>query len=328
MARNPIIWMDYPDIDVIRVDDTYYMISTTMHFMPGGVILRSYDLVHWEICSYVYDILEDTPGQRLDDSKGVYGKGMWAASLRFHDGRFYVCFVANDTRRTYLYQSDSITGPWTRQYIEGFYHDNSILFDDGRIYIVYGNTTISIVELNDGLTAPKPGGLDKVILEDDRGRYKLGYEGAHIYKINGYYYIFLIHWLKNESGRRVEACFRAKTLDSEWRGGDVLNADLGFMNAGVAQGGIVDTLDGGWYAMLFQALFVGGTKGAPLFDSPAGWAAPVVCVTLAEQPIYDELAPLLTHIYELKRQVERQMYALDQQRNEFTNTTDHMDEGF
>ena len=48
---NPIIPSDYPDVDVIRVEDTYYMVSTTMHFMPGAVILRSYDLGHWETIS-------------------------------------------------------------------------------------------------------------------------------------------------------------------------------------------------------------------------------------------------------------------------------------
>ena len=49
--ENPVIWSDYPDPDIIRVEDTYYMISTTMHMMPGGVVLRSYDLLHWEIRS-------------------------------------------------------------------------------------------------------------------------------------------------------------------------------------------------------------------------------------------------------------------------------------
>ena len=48
MRNNPIIWSDYPDVDVIRVEDTYYAVSTTMHFMPGAVILRSYDLVQWK----------------------------------------------------------------------------------------------------------------------------------------------------------------------------------------------------------------------------------------------------------------------------------------
>ena len=65
-GQNPLTGMDYPDPDVIRVGDTYYMISTTMHFFPGAGILRSYDLIHWEICSYLYDALEHTPGERLE----------------------------------------------------------------------------------------------------------------------------------------------------------------------------------------------------------------------------------------------------------------------
>ncbi|MBR4832419.1 MAG: family 43 glycosylhydrolase, partial [Butyrivibrio sp.] len=96
---NPIIPMDYPDPDVIRVDDTYYMISTTMYFMPGGEILRSYDLLNWEHVSYVFDKLDSTSAQRLSGKENIYGQGMWAASIRYHKGMFYVCFVANDTHK-------------------------------------------------------------------------------------------------------------------------------------------------------------------------------------------------------------------------------------
>ena len=59
---NPITKLDYPDVDVIRVENTYYMVSTTMHFMPGCEILRSYDLIHWEHATYVYDRLDGTSG--------------------------------------------------------------------------------------------------------------------------------------------------------------------------------------------------------------------------------------------------------------------------
>ena len=106
-----IIFSDYPDVDVIRVEDTYYMVSTTMHFFPGCPVLRSYNLKDWEIASYVYDILEDTPGQRLDDGHGIYGHGMWAASIRYYNGRFYICFISNDTHKTYLFTSDSVEVP-------------------------------------------------------------------------------------------------------------------------------------------------------------------------------------------------------------------------
>ncbi|HEX3023127.1 MAG TPA: glycoside hydrolase 43 family protein, partial [Lachnospiraceae bacterium] len=190
MKKNPIIAMDFPDLDVIRVDDTYYMVSTTMHFMPGGVILRSYDLLQWEVVSYLYDELDTTPAQCMQGKENIYGKGMWAASIRYHKGTFYVCFVANDTHKTYLYQSEDIRGPWRKSYIEGFYHDCSLLFDDDdRIYIVYGNREIYLTELTPDMKGPKPDGLHRIIVKDT-GNVILGYEGSHIYKINGKYYVF------------------------------------------------------------------------------------------------------------------------------------------
>ncbi len=248
---NPLTKLDYPDPDVIRVEDTYYMVSTTMHFMPGCEILRSYDLKHWEHAAYVYDYLDGTPGQRLEGDANIYGKGMWAASLRYHKGTFYVVFVANDTHSTYLYRSEDINGPWRKSTIEGFYHDCSLLFDDdGRIYLAYGNTEIHILELQEDLSGPKEGGLHRIAVVDAE-RPCLGYEGTHFYKINGKYYLFFIHSLK-ERWRRVEACFVADSITGEFTGGDVLNDDRGYCDQGVAQGGIVDTPDGRWYAVLFQ----------------------------------------------------------------------------
>ncbi len=247
---NPLTGLDYPDPDVIRVGRTYYMVSTTMHFFPGCEILRSYDLWHWEHVCYVYETLDGTPAQKLENGENIYGKGMWAASLRYHNHTFYLCFVANDTGKTYLYHTKDILGPWEKQEIEGFYHDSSLLFDDDqRVYIVYGNTQIYITELNEELTGPKAGGLHRKIIED--GPAMLGYEGSHIYKINGKYYVFLIHsgpdkWL------RSEAVFMAASLEGDFTGGEVLSDDSGFRAQGVAQGGIVDTPNGDYYAILFR----------------------------------------------------------------------------
>jgi len=250
-ASSNIIKSDYPDLDVIRVDDVYYMVSTTMHYMPGCVILRSYNLLDWEFCSYVYNELDGTAAQKLDDNKGIYGRGMWAASLRYNKGIFYVSFVCNDTQKTYLYTSSSIHGPWKKSQIPGFYHDMSVLFDDnGKVYIVSGNTDIHLTEMNSDLSDVKKGGVNKIIIQDNRDEVILGYEGSHIYKINGKYYIFFIHMLKNNM--RSEACFVADNIEGPYKGGDVLNSDLGNWNSGVAQGGIVQANDGRWYAILFQ----------------------------------------------------------------------------
>jgi len=249
-AFNPLTGLDYPDPDIIRVGGVYYMVTTTMHFMPGGEILRSYDLVNWEHAAFVYDRLDSTPAQRLECDKNIYGKGMWAASLRFHGGVFYVCFVANDTGKTYLYTSNAIAGPWKKQCIEGFYHDASLLFDEEKVYIAYGNKEIYITQLNEDLSAPLPGGLHRLAVSD-AGNPRLGYEGAHFYKIHGKYYLFLIHSLRDR-WMRTEACFVADAVDGVFAGGDVLIDDRGYCNQGVAQGGIVDTPKGDWFAVLFQ----------------------------------------------------------------------------
>ncbi|MBR6044924.1 MAG: glycoside hydrolase 43 family protein [Ruminococcus sp.] len=249
-GKNPLTGMDHPDPDVIRVGDTYYMICTTMHFFPGGEILRSRDLINWELCSYVFDRLEDTPGETLEDGD-IYGHGMWAASLRYHGGKFYVVFIAHEWDRTFLFTADSIEGPWKKSYIEGIYHDPSLLFDDdGRVYIVYGNRDIRLTELNDDLSVPKPGGLDRIIVRDAPGC-MLGYEGSHIYKLGQRYLLFLIH-SKQQEWYRTQACFMTEDLNGVWAGGDVMCDDLDGLHSGPAQGGIVDTPDGRWFSVVFQ----------------------------------------------------------------------------
>ena len=247
---NPITRTDYPDPDVIFADGAFYMISTTMHFFPGGEILKSYDLINWEHSSYVFDRLDSTDAQRLKDGKYIYGKGMWAASLRCHDGMFYVVFVCNDTHKTYLYKSEKITGPWIKSEIEGFYHDCSLLFDEGRVFLVYGNTDIYLTELDKDLKGPKEGGLHRLIVSD-KGNPNLGYEGSHLYKILGRYYLFLIHSRKDK-WKRVEACFSADSLEGEFTGGDVFDDDRNFRGSGVAQGGIVEGPEGVWHSIMFQ----------------------------------------------------------------------------
>lgn len=288
---NPITKLDYPDPDVIRVDDTYYMVSTTMYFMPGCEILRSYDLIHWEHAAYVYDKLDSTPAQRLLEKENIYGQGMWAASLRYHDGYFFVCFVCNDTHKTYVYTSRSIEGPWEKSYLNGFYHDNSILFDDDdRIYIICGNKDIYLKELylvntKSGVTLtddasqvcnrstvstpytdveedlsqtpnadnknPSESDTGSTLILSDSDNVYLGYEGAHFYKINGKYYIFLIHMPKS-TGKRTEAVFVADKPQGPYIGKDVMDDDRGYRRSGVAQGGIVQSPSGKWYSILFQ----------------------------------------------------------------------------
>ncbi|MBO4836092.1 MAG: family 43 glycosylhydrolase [Clostridia bacterium] len=242
---------DYPDPDVIRVGDTWYMISTTMYFLPGGVLLRSCDLLHWEVCGHVFDRLEDNPAWRLENGTNVYGAGMWAACLRYHAGRFYAVFCANDSGKTYLFCAPDAAGPWERIGTEGFYHDASLLFDDdGRVYIVHGNTQIRLTELKADLSGPRPDGLDRIIADSGKSSF-LGYEGSHFYKIGGFYYLFVIHSRKDR-WRRVESCLRSDSLTGEFTGRIIFDEDLGYRDAGIAQGPVFDAPDGRWWALWMQ----------------------------------------------------------------------------
>ncbi len=252
MMINPITRADYPDPDIIRVGDTFYMISTTMYFFPGGEILRSYDLVHWEIAARIFDAIDGTPAEHLTDGANAYGKGMWAASLRYHNGRFYVVFVSHGQENTHLFTAEQVDGPWEHHVIRGYFHDCSLLFDDdGRIFLTSGNMQIHLTELSEDLSGPKPGGIDTVIVKDNPEKVFLGYEGSHFYKINGRYYLTLIHWPKSVS-RRTEAVFTADRVEGPYVGRDVCWDDMGYHGQGVAQGGIVDTPDGRWYSVMFR----------------------------------------------------------------------------
>lgn len=273
---NPVIFADVPDIDIIRVDDAFYMVSTTMHLSPGCPVMRSYDLVNWEIVNYVFDTLEDMDNLALRNGENNYGKGQWATTLRYNDGVYYAGFTSFSTGRTYIYHTDDIVnGKWDRFVYDECYHDMSLLFDDdGRVYLVYGGGQIWCVELEKDLSAVKPGTKRKLI--EDAGLVKgCLAEGSHVYKMNGYYYIFIITWPPHD--RRTQLCYRSETLDGEWEMKVIIDDNIGFRNDGVAQGGIVDDKDGNWYCFVFQDH--GAVGRAPVLSTMTwedGW--PVVGV--------------------------------------------------
>ena len=269
VIKNPVIWADVPDPSVIRVGDTFYMASTSMHSMPGCPILRSKNLQQWELVNYVFDWLEDNDGHRLLDGKGIYGKGSWAPCLRHHNGLFYVCFSSNDANRFYVYRTSDIeNGPWERFVMEELLHDPSLLFDGDRVFVIYGNGGIRIRELTADATSFKPGGLDRLLFETDREGIALRCEGCHAYKLNGYYYLFFIEWPNTGNRQRRQLVYRSRKLEGPYEKRIVLDDDAGYFNNGIAQGGIVDTPDGDWYAVLFQDH---GAVGRVPWVVPVSW---------------------------------------------------------
>ncbi|MFP4171458.1 MAG: glycoside hydrolase 43 family protein [Candidatus Hydrogenedentota bacterium] len=249
-AQNPIIWADVPDPSVIRVDDAYYMTSTTMHMNPGLPIMKSTDLVNWETIGYAYETLTDNDAMNLANGENAYGEGSWASTVRYHDEMFYISTFSYTTNQTHIYKTNDIEdGVWTEFAFSPLYHDNSIFFEeDGGVYLVYGVGDIMLVELASDLRGPKPEGIEQVIIPDAGqiagSEFIVPAEGAHIHKVDGMYYVFLITWPRNRG--RTQIVYRSDSLTGPYEGRVVLD------DSGIAQGGIFDTPEGDWYAMLFQ----------------------------------------------------------------------------
>ena len=254
-VTNPLIWDDIPDVDIIRVGNEYYMVSTTMFYNPGVPIMRSTDLAHWELVGYVYDIVEESPQTDLFGENHSYSKGSWAASIRYYDGEFYVTFACLDLGKSFIYKTDDVTSKnWTEYEFNRVFHDPSLFFeDDGTPYIIHGGGNEYITELVDDCSAVKPGGIDQVLFNSGLAEGLSGAEGAHFYKINGKYYCTMISYATNTPGiNRAQLTFRSDSLLEGWEGKVVLCDNMGHYNNGTAQGGIVDTPEGDWYAMVFQ----------------------------------------------------------------------------
>jgi beta-xylosidase len=264
-AQNPVIWADIPDMSIVRVGDIYYMSSTTMHMSPGVPVMKSKDLINWTIVSYAYNILGDVDDLNLINGKNAYGRGSWASCIRYHNDTFYVSTFSSTTGKTYIYSSKDIEkGPWKEISFTPSFHDNTLFFDDdGRNYLITGNKKLTLVELNSDLSGVKTGGVNQVIIENssapsgnDSG---LG-EGSQLFKVNGKYFLFNITWPKG--GMRTVVVHRADKITGPWEGKTVLQ------DKGVAQGGLVDTPDGKWFAYLFRDF---GSVGRIPYLVPVKW---------------------------------------------------------
>lgn len=268
---NPMIFADVPDLDIIRVDDNYYMVSTTMHYAPGCGIMKSKDMVSWEIVNYAYDILDDGDRFALRNGKNDYANGSWAANLRYdpYEKMYYMIMTCNTTGKTYFYVTDDIEhGKWHRSTTDKCY-DPGLLFEDTgtemKKYVLHpaDNFEDHAMYLRE-MTVDKDwnvsvGPRRKIIeyanLENPaRG---LRAEGYHAYKINGWYYVFMIQGC---GAQRQEIVWRSRQLtDGDWEGRRVFagemvddSGNVVYKTNGIAQGGVVQAEDGRWWCFLFK----------------------------------------------------------------------------
>ena len=183
---NPLFYDEFSDPDCIRVGEDYYLAGTTMHCTPGLVVLHSKDLVNWELASYCFDrwadILDDEKFRLVGDNQ-VYGQGVWAPVIRYHEGKFYV-FTNVNGNGLQLFISSSAYGPWEHRALGGHIYDLSVLFDDGHVYAIHGYDEVKATEFKPDFSGYVEGS-ERVIIPKGSG---MG-EGHHAYKVDGMYYI-------------------------------------------------------------------------------------------------------------------------------------------
>ena len=275
---NPLFYDEFSDPDIIRVGDDYYLAGTTMHAVPGLVILHSKDLVNWENVSYCFDRFDFTDDKfSLKNHQEIYGQGIWAPAIRYANGQFYV-FSNINGKGLQCYTAKDIHGPWTHHNMQGNIYDLSVLFDDdGKIYAIHKYGEVHCTELKPDMSGPVEG-TDRVIIPEGNG---VG-EGHHMYKINGMYYLISTDYSPN--GRTL--CSRSKSIWGPYET-RVISADETYGYSGVGrtvvprgtkyrigedgtkfgvspaspdatgcdnahQGGIVQAKNGSWWALLMQ----------------------------------------------------------------------------
>lgn len=287
---NPVMWGDYPDSDVIRVGDTYYMSSTSMHLFPACPVMSSKDLVNWKYESYAFPdedalalTLGKTDGLTLKNGKSVYDMGPWATSIRYSEKleKFYLLVNQQDgvnAEYAVLCVADAAAGPWKAYRldnpegaIKGLY-DPGLFFDrdpatgeeNGRVYVVHGQGKLYVTELE--LVSEETGEL-RMPLDPKKAKnhfiydYKGGSynEGAHAYKFGDTYYVISTPtWSGTPTKKSI--CLQTKDLlNGPWQEKDIIRSYMNFGDNGIHQGGIVDVPvpngqegEAEWWAVIFQ----------------------------------------------------------------------------
>ena len=249
--RNPVLFTDYSDPDVIRVGDTFYMTASSFSVIPGLPILVSKDLINWELVNYA--IKDGVPDKSYDNPR--HGCGIWAPSIRYHDGKFWI-FVGLPDEGIFVTYAEDPYGEWSPltclREAKGFIDPCPVWTEDGKAYVVHGyaksrigfKSILGAFEMSTDCT--------KVLSEDrfifDGNETQPTIEGPKVYIRNGYIYI-----LAPAGGVKTgwQTALRSKDIYGPYEEQIVLHQGDSYIN-GPHQGGLVDTPDGEEWFMHFQ----------------------------------------------------------------------------
>lgn len=283
---NPILYADYSDPDAIRVGDDYFMVASSFSNAPGLPLLHSKDMVHWKVVNYVIDKL---PEKHFDEP--IHGCGVWAPSIRYHEGTYYVCFPMPD-EGIYMTTATDPFGKWSEPVNirpgAGWIDPCPFWDDDGNAYLVAGvaksrigyKSVLHMVRMQpDGM------GLfgEEVKVFDGNENDQVTIEGPKLYKRNGYYYIFAPAGGVKPGWQTV---LRSKNIFGPYEYRVVLRQGKTDVN-GPHQGAWIDTVTGEDWFVHFQDVY---SAGRIVHLQPMHWEDdwPVIGVKSDENNEYGE----------------------------------------
>lgn len=268
MYRNPVLHADYSDPDVCTVGEDYFLTASSFNCTPGLPILHSKDLVNWKIVNYALKKVE--PVEYYNEPR--HGKGVWAPSIRFYEGVYYIYWGDPDFG-IFMVKTRDPYGEWDKPVLvkagKGMIDPCPLWDDDGRVYLAHAwagsrakfNSVLTVCELNKEGTAVIS---DPVLVFDGNDGVNHTIEGAKFYKRNGFYYLFA------PAGGVVsgwQLVMRSKDVYGPYEARIVMAQGKTDIN-GPHQGGWVDTPSGESWFLHFQDK---GAYGRVLHLNPMKW---------------------------------------------------------
>lgn len=268
MYRNPVLHADYSDPDVCVVGEDYFLTASSFNCTPGLPILHSKDLVNWKIVNYALKKVE--PVEYYNEAR--HGKGVWAPSIRFHEGMYYIYWGDPDFG-IFMVKTRDPYGEWDKPVLvkagKGMIDPCPLWDDDGRVYLAHAwagsrakfNSVLTVCELNKEGTKVIS---DPVLVFDGNDGVNHTVEGAKFYKRNGFYYLFapaggvVSGWQLVMRSKNVYGPYEARIVMAQGK------TDIN----GPHQGGWVDTPAGESWFLHFQDK---GAYGRVLHLNPMKW---------------------------------------------------------
>jgi beta-xylosidase len=253
---NPIIYSDFPDNDVsVGPDGAYYFSASNFHYSPGAPLLRSEDLVNWEVIGHSIPRLNFGDGYDLKNGERQYRGGTWASTLRYRESNeLWYWIGCTNFYVTHIFTASAPEGPWEKltDFPGTCWYDMGLLVDDDdTLYTVSGNPEVSISQLS--ADANEIVRTEVVLRGSDVGIESI--EGNRLYKINGLYYI-----LNDDPSAATTYIWKAENVWGPW--------EHKILNSGITppleggnspnQGSLIETSNGDWYFMSFTWAYPAG----------------------------------------------------------------------